>query len=226
MGYLIGQIIFCLVLAALIGFIVGWLLRGLGCDNNEEVYENEVSGSVETGSDDIGSVESDARNYAINSLSSAGEVAEQTFDDPVIRVAVVTHEIEEIEGIGKSRGNSLRNIDIKTTNDLIEKCLFESGFDQTVNAAGVADSVVKQWICMADLMRVPDVDGQFAELLEACDIKSIQDLANVDAQMLTATMEAINVSGDKKIIPDSIPLADSSRVRNWIRDAQSLPDKI
>jgi hypothetical protein len=222
MGYLISQIIFCLVLAALIGFIVGWLLRGLGCDNNEEVYEDEAFEGVETES-----VESESGNIPINTLSSAGEVSEQTFvAEPVTRVAVVAHEIEEIEGIGKSRGDSLRNIDIKTTNDLIEKCLFESGFDQTVNAAGVADSVVKQWICMADLMRVPDVDGQFAELLEACDIKSIQGLANADAQMLTATMEAINVSGDKKIIPDSIPLADSGRVRNWIRDAQSLPDKI
>ena len=40
MGYLITQIIICLLIAAIIGFVIGWLLRGLGC-NTEEAYESE-----------------------------------------------------------------------------------------------------------------------------------------------------------------------------------------
>lgn len=209
MGYLITQIIICLLIAAIIGFIIGWLLRGLGC-NDQETYEGVGSDS--------------GNSPGINTLSSAGALAEETISEPVTKAPAISHQIERIEGIGKSLGNFLRNIGVKTTTDLIEKCSTESGFQLVVKAAEVVEPVVKQWLSRADLMRVPEVNGQYAELMEASDIKSVQDLASADAQALTAKMQTVNQREHR--IPDSIPLADVNMVANWIKDAKTLPEKI
>ena len=220
MGYLITQIIICLLIAAIIGFIIGWLLRGLGC-NDQEAYEGGTYQGVDSDSSNVSD---------INTLSSAGAVAgsgalaEETINEPVTKSPNKSHQIERIEGIGKSLGNFLRNIGVKTTTDLIEKCSTDSGFQQVVKAAEVVEPVVKQWLSRADLMRVPDVNGQFAELMEASDIKSVQDLARANAQALTAKMQTVNQREHR--IPDSIPLADVNMVANWIKDAKTLPKKI
>lgn len=209
MGYLITQIIIYLLIAAVIGFIIGWLLRGLG-RNNQEAYEG---------------VESDSSNTSgINSLSSDGSLAGQAIKEPVTRAPAISHQIVKIEGISKSIRNALRKTGVKTTIDLIDKCSTESGFQQTVETTGAVEPVVKQWVSMADLMRVPGVDGQFAELMEACDIKSIQDLASADTQTLIATMQTVNQREGR--IPDSIPLPDANIVGRWIKDAKTLPEKI
>jgi hypothetical protein len=213
MGYLITQIIICLLIAAIIGFIIGWLLRGLGCNNNEEAYEganlNDSNAAATSSS-------------GINTLSSAGSAA--ATGAPVTKAPVKSHQIERIEGIGKSLGNYLRNIGVKTTLDLIEKCSTQSGFQQVVKAAEVVEPVVTQWVSRADLMRIPGVDGQYSELMEVSDIKSVQDLGNAEAQALTSKMQTVNQREHR--IPDSIPLPDVNMVANWIRDAKTLPEKI
>ena len=213
MGYLITQIIICLLIAALIGFIIGWLLRGLGCNNNDQEAYQGAGFSSDT---DSGS--------SISNLSAAQTIAGDAYAEPVTKAPVKSHQIERIEGIGKSIGNFLRNVGIKNTLDLIEKCSTETGFQQVAKAAEVVDSVVTQWVSMADLMRIPNVDGQYAELMEASDIKSVQDLANADASALTSKMQSVNQREHR--IPDSIPLPDTSMVGSWIRDAKNLPEKI
>ncbi len=207
MGYLITQIIICLIIAAVIGFIIGWLLRGLGCEEqNEAAYEGAAgSGGSST----------------VNKFSAAGAVAGGEIVEPVTKAPVISHQIEKIEGIGKSIGNFLRSIGIKTTTDLLDKCSTDSGFQQVVKVSEVVEPVVKQWVIRADLMRVPDVDGQYAELMEVTGISSVQDLANADAEELTEKMRTLNQR--EHCIPDSIPLPDANQVRHWIKDANTLP---
>ena len=219
MGYLITQIIICLLIAALIGFIIGWLLRGIGCKSQDS--EKSESAGLRSNFDN---------NAPINSFSSSPELtesanlAEDVYNEPVTRAPSISHKIEKIEGIGKSLGSSLRNVGIKTTAELIEKCSTENGFQQVLAATNVVDSVVKQWLSMADLMRVQDVNGQFSELLEACDIKSTQDLGKANPAALIAKMNTTNQQEHR--IPDSIPLPDVNTVTHWIADAKSLPEKI
>ncbi len=206
MGYLITQIIICLIIAAVIGFIIGWLLRGLGCaEQNEAAYEGASSGG----------------SPSSNSFSSTGTVAAGEIAEPVTKAPIISHQIEKIEGIGKSIGNFLRSIGIKTTTDLLDKCSTESGFQQVVKVSEVVEPVVKQWVIRADLMRVPDVNGQYAELMEVSGVMSVQDLANADAQELTEKMEAVNQR--ERCIPESIPLPDANQVKHWIKDAKTLP---
>jgi hypothetical protein len=258
MGYLITQIIICLLIAAIIGFIIGWLLRGLGCNDQETYGDNAYEGGTlgreggvsyeGTRSDTIktpdvntlsstgavagkgeaykdGGSDSIKSSSGINTLSSAGAGEASTEPKPpVTKAPAKSHQIERIEGVGKSLGNYLRNIGVKTTADLIEKCSTDSGFKKVVKAAEVVEPVVKQWVSMADLMRVPNINGQYAELLEASDIKSVQNLASADAHALTAKMQTVNQREHR--IPDSIPLADANMVANWVRDAKTLPRKI
>ncbi len=206
MGYLITQIIICLIIAAVIGFIIGWLLRGLGCEGqNEAAFE----GAGSEGSS------------SVNNFSSAGAVAGGEIAEPVTKAPVISHQIEKIEGIGKSIGNFLRSIGIKTTTDLLDKCSTDSGFQQVVKVSEVVEPVVKQWVIRADLMRVPDVDGQYAELMEVSGIVSVQDLANADAEELTEKMRTVNQR--EHCIPASIPLPDVNQVRHWIKDSNTLP---
>ena len=235
MGYLITQIIICLLISAIIGFIIGWLLRGLGCNEQEAYGDRAYEGGAlgREGGVSYEGTESDSikSSSSINTLSSSGAGAAtaragEAIDEhkPVTKAPAKSHQIERIEGIGKSLGNYLRNIGIKTTADLIEKCSTDSGFKKVVKAAEVVEPVVKQWVSMADLMRVPNINGQYAELLEASDIKSVQDLASSDAHALTAKMQTVNQREHR--IPDSIPLADANMVANWVRDAKTLPTKI
>lgn len=42
MGYLIGEIVICLILAAIIGAIMAWLLRGLRCRANEDQLSTQL----------------------------------------------------------------------------------------------------------------------------------------------------------------------------------------
>ncbi len=223
MGYLITQIIICLLIAALIGFVIGWLLRGLSCnEQTNDLGDTKVAsfndGSTVNALSSAGSTVEKIDTSALDSLYSSGEGG--AISGSVNKVKAVYHKIEEIEGIGKSLGNHLRNIGIKTTGDLIEKCATDDGFKKVLKAGDADDSVVRHWLRMSDLMRVPDVTGQFAELLDASGIESVSDLAGVNSNALTAKMEVINKQERK--IPDSISLADANDVAQWIVAAKDI----
>lgn len=53
MSYLVGQMLFCLFLAALLGFLIGWALRALICQNKiaelESSWESRLAAAVAAG---------------------------------------------------------------------------------------------------------------------------------------------------------------------------------
>ncbi len=204
MAYLITQIVFCLLITALISFNIGWLLRGLR-DRDQITFQktSEISDTSVT-----------------NNLPSPSVIMKEEVTEPKTRAPTISHNIEKIQGIGKSMGNSLRNIGVKTTIDLIKKCRSEKGFQQVLSTTQIPDAVAIQWVSMADLMRVPDVDGQSAKLMEDSEIKSVHDLAKSNANELIEKMKTINQNDQKILIPDIY------RVSNWICDAKSLMKRV
>ena len=240
MGYLIAQIIVCLFIAALIGFIVGWLLRGLTAKSRETYLEEDCENRIRNLKAEWSKTKGidESANTSINTLAAAPAVAAMksaSMDDDATVVRTIegveqpelkplSHPIEKIEGIGKSIGNHLRNIKIKTTNDLIEMCGSAKGVQQVVTAAKVEESVVREWVSMADLMRIPDVGGQFAELLRASGIQSVLDLANEDAQNLAAKMELVNHREHR--VPESEKLPGAREVARWVESARVLSTQL
>lgn len=53
MSFLIGQMLLCLVLAAFLGFLIGWAMRALICYSKiselEESWESRVAAAVAAG---------------------------------------------------------------------------------------------------------------------------------------------------------------------------------
>ena len=307
MGYLITQIIVCLLIAALIGFILGWLLRGLGCKDSGELEDNgsninkkstmnslSSSGSssletdqaddfypepvtiapaklrkpepVEAGdfsqnksaintlssSDSSSSIDADAlgtsnqvekivsdananlsdNKSTVNTLSSSGasssvdsssietNQADHVYPEPITKAPTISHKIEKIEGIGKSLGNKIRKTGVKTTKDLLKTCSTKTGFQQVVEATKVPEDTVTQWVSMADLMRIPSVDGQISELMLASGIKSPEVLAKANAIALADEMATINRR--EKKIPTSIELPNAGKISEMIKAAKTL----
>lgn len=197
MGYLITQIIICLLIAMMVGFVIGWLLRGLGFGADEDKPKLKSQGAVDTSFLD-----------------------EDVDLEPVTIAPSISHKIEKIDGLEKGMVRALHKNGIKTTKDLIEKCSSKHGLQRVINSTEALESTVKQWVSLADIMRIPEINGRLAKLIEACGIKSTEALAEVDPQLLVNEME--NVNQRELLFPESIPLPDFKQMVHFIREAKTL----
>lgn len=238
MGYLIAQILFCILIAAIIGFIVGWLLRGRSLISQERYVEERreerarqlksrlstaVQGSsvAPVASPNVTS-DGPATSETVataDSPATSGTVESKNSDSPATGEPD-PYEVEEIEGIGRGFGKRLRTIDIKTTKHLIDKCATTEGCKQVASTVDVEEFVVRKWVSMANLMRVPGIRGQYAELLEASGIHSVQELAGADAEGLASKMSEVNVKEKR-----TRKVARADTITEWIDHAKSLPPK-
>ncbi|HEB63508.1 MAG TPA: DUF4332 domain-containing protein [Gammaproteobacteria bacterium] len=226
MGYLILQMLFCLLIAAIIGGIIGWFLKSLCCKKREDALLAEIDDYKVR----INQADSDANdmNMRIAGLTKErDQFKEKAYDIEASASSLGvgdgidgprdSYDIEEIEGIGQGYGRRLRSIGIETTSDLLAKSE-ESGANELIaKTVKVETFVIGKWVSMADLIRVPGIRGQFAELLEASGIKSVEHLALQNADVLTKKMEEVNEREHRTRIN---PTEDM--VSEWIRSAKDL----
>ncbi|HIP53204.1 MAG TPA: DUF4332 domain-containing protein [Chromatiales bacterium] len=125
--------------------------------------------------------------------------------------------VDEIEGIGKGFKKRLLSLAITTTHQLLAKGSRHEDRQSIATGVGVEEFVVNNWIVMADLLRVPGIDGQFAELLLASGVQSVSDLATRQPDALTREMEKINEQEHRAPATPS-----NEMVTQWIRYAESL----
>ena len=196
------QAIFALVLALLVGTAAGWFLHALTCRRQlrelDESWRKRLIG-----------IERDAPAAARAPRPSPSPSSPEGFP------------IEDVEGIGKGFGQRLRAMDIVTTNDLLESCATAQAQQSIARRMDIEEFVVRKWVCMADLMRVSDVSGNFAELLEASSIYSVQALAQQEPETLFATMAEVNEKEHR-----SLAVPKPSTVAKWVEEAKGLPAKI
>ncbi len=181
----------------MIGFVIGWLLRGLGLDIDEDMPKYKNQSAIDTSFLD-----------------------EDVDLEPITIAPSISHKIEKIEGLEKGMVRALHKNGIKTTKDLIEKCSSKHGLQRVINSTEALESTVKQWVSLADIMRIPDVNGRLAKLIVACGIKSTEALAEVDPQLLVNEMQ--NVNQRELLFPESIPLPDFKQMVHFIREAKTL----
>ncbi len=229
MTYLIGQILLCLLLAAIIGAIVGWLLKKLCCNRDLATLEDDYKlrfAKVEADRDgykgrcdDLKVSLAEWENEAEASGAIAGHDASQTSAGSAR--SGWPYPVEEVEGIGPTYGNRLRAIKIETTEHLLEKCCESSQQTEASGHVKVESFVVGKWVSMADLMRIPGIRGQYAELLEASGIASVGEMARQEGAALAAKMARVNSEEHRT---QSVP--DPETVSGWIEGAKGLPAKI
>ncbi len=214
MDYLIMQMLFCLLIAAIIGFIIGWLLKSLFCGK----YQDELKRLESNNSDLYAKItrlvgeRNQFREKALDLEASASSLGVGDVDGPKD-----VYDIQEIEGIGPGYGKLLRAMDITTTRDLLDKANTSALRQEIASAMKLQEFVIGKWVSMADLIRVKGVRGQFAELLEASAIISVQQLAQQDATVLTAKMEEVNAKEHRTRVNPSREI-----VSDWIEQAKFL----
>lgn len=129
--------------------------------------------------------------------------------------------IETIEGIGPAYRAKLAKAGIHSPAELLEKGGSAAGRKSIVEGTGISNKRILKWVNMADLMRIPGVTGQFAELLEAAGVDTVKELRNRNGENLASTMKDVNAA--KNLTP-SVPSAKD--VMGWIEKAKKLDPKV
>ncbi len=269
MSYILAQILVCLLIAGIIGAIIGWIMRG-GCSCEDELLAKDLELSeklalanaqweekfqTQTKEFDmqrqslnasLSSSKSDAQR-AISDLENKweGKVQgikgdydakisglglekqslqenldkEKTYAENVEKKLVAAaenmdecYDIQEVEGIGPSYGKQLKSMGIETTCNLVEAfCKKDENIEKAANAMKVDPETIKAWTSMADLMKIPGVGGQYAELMQIVGVSSREDLVNADASVLYDEM--VNFNKKSPIVP-TVPTLQT--LKGWI----------
>ena len=236
----------CLILAFLLGLIIGWLLKHLfggdaninGGDTNElnrlrsenaslvsKLNSQKSSASLvandtdelnrlrEENADLTSKLQAHSQVQAVPSVQFTKEDLEDDYD------------IEEVEGIGPGYGKRLRKLNINRTLELLEKGSEKESRAEIAKGVDLEAFVIDKWVSMSDLLRLPGVRGQFAELLEASGVKSVHEMASLSAN---AVAEKMKITNDKEHrIPFNRPEAEmmsewTNMAADWIKSAKDL----
>ena len=129
--------------------------------------------------------------------------------------------LEKIEGIGSAYAAKLAEAGVTTQENLLEKGATPSGRKQLEEASGITGKLLLKWINRADLARVKGIGEEYADLLEYAGVETVPELAQRNAQNLTAKMEVVN---KEKSLVRRVPNAEM--VQGWIDQAKKLPRAI
>ena len=131
---------------------------------------------------------------------------------------MANYKIEEIEGIGPVMGEKLREAGVNTTDKLLESTQTPKQRKELAEATGISPKLILRFANMADLFRINGVGQEYAELLEAAGVDTVPELAQRNAENLTAKMEEVNE--EKKLVKRTPSLTS---VEKWVEEAKSLP---
>ncbi|MCP5362086.1 MAG: DUF4332 domain-containing protein [Hyphomicrobiales bacterium] len=187
MIYLIFQLGLYLLIAAILGGIIGYQY---GRRRSSETQEENVDFATE--------------------LMRAGD------EDFVV---LEGRDIQEVEGIGAGYSRRLKALGIKDLAGLLRKGLTEKGVKEMSGAVRIDGAIVQKWVAMTDLLRVPGMNGQFAELLQASGIGSVQQLAKENPSRLAKTI--VQVNQKERRMPEA-DMPERQVVRQWIDNARPL----
>ena len=131
---------------------------------------------------------------------------------------MANYKIEEVEGIGPAKGEQLRNAGIATTDALLDGCKTPAMRKKLAEKSGLSEKEILKFANMVDLFRINGVGSEFAELLEAAGVDTVPELAQRNAQNLTAAMEKFN--REKKLVRRT---PSEKEVVKWVEEAKTLP---
>ena len=206
MSYLIQQMWLCLLLAALLGTLIGWWLATSSCrsklDELDESWRRKLEDSSNEHTRKLAEIRTSAAtpvvadSAAVAIPAAAAPITDQT-----------SYEVEEVEGIGPSYGKKLRDMGISTTEQLLNQCYNTDGCITVAEHVGIEDFVIRKWASMSDLMRINGIEGQFSELMVYAGIDSVQDLGKQSANALHSRLSISNEAQNRvKSIPDESSL--------------------
>lgn len=125
--------------------------------------------------------------------------------------------IEKIEGIGPKYAEKLQNVGVRTTNGLLKVAASKRGRQELAEKVGLSETLILEWVNLADLMRIKGVGEEFSDLLEEAGVDSVKELRNRRADNLLKAM--LDTNEAKKL---TRRLPSLSQVEDWIEQAKKL----
>ncbi|MDD2251983.1 MAG: DUF4332 domain-containing protein [Dehalococcoidales bacterium] len=126
--------------------------------------------------------------------------------------------ISDIEGIGPVYAEKLAGVDIRTVEKLLEVGATRKGRKEIAEKTGISDTLILEWVNLADLFRIKGIGEEFSDLLEEAGVDTVKELAQRNAENLVAKIEEVNA--EKKLVRRTPNL---NMVKDWIEQAKLLP---
>jgi predicted flap endonuclease-1-like 5' DNA nuclease len=129
--------------------------------------------------------------------------------------------IAQIEGIGPIYAQKLSDEGIKTTDDLLNAGATPQGREQLSAKTGISETLILEWVNLADLFRIKGVGEEYSDLLEEAGVDTVAELARRNPENLLAKIVEVNAA---KNLVRRVPYL--SFVKSWVKQAQTLPRKV
>jgi predicted flap endonuclease-1-like 5' DNA nuclease len=126
--------------------------------------------------------------------------------------------LTKIEGIGEAYAQKLKDIEIFTIEQLLDKGCSPAGRKAIAEATGISERLILEWVNHSDLFRIKGIGEEYADLLEAAGVDAIPELAQRNAANLYN--KVIETQSLKKLVR-KLPV--QSQIENWIEQARLLP---
>lgn len=123
----------------------------------------------------------------------------------------------DIEGIGEKYATKLREVGVRSVEDLLNKGAAPAGRKELATKAGVKPELILEWVNHADLFRIKGVGSEYADLLEAAGVDTVKELAQRSATNLYKKLDEVN---QKKNLVRRLPT--EKQVGDWVSQAKSL----
>ncbi len=126
--------------------------------------------------------------------------------------------IKEIEGIGPSYAEKLASIGIHTVHALLDKGCTRTGRRELAEKSGISETLILEWVNMADLFRIEGIGEEYSDLLEEAGVDTVVELSNRIPENLHAKLKEVNEQKQLVRQPPSLDM-----VKKWIEEAKKLP---
>jgi len=129
--------------------------------------------------------------------------------------------IIDIEGIGPVYKKKLKAAGIATTEKLLEVGGTPKGRKELAEKAGIDETLILEWVNLADLFRIKGVGSEYSDLLEEAGVDTVVELAQRKPENLHAKIVEINA--EKKLVRK---LPTLKQVQDWVAQAAKLERKV
>ena len=126
--------------------------------------------------------------------------------------------IINIEGIGPVYAQKLSQININTIEKLLKLGASKKGREEISTRSGVSETLILEWVNLADLMRIKGIGEEYSDLLEEAGVDTVKELRNRNPENLFKALQETNEQ--KKLVRR--PPA-KSQVIQWVEQAKELP---
>jgi Domain of unknown function (DUF4332) len=129
--------------------------------------------------------------------------------------------IAAIVSIGPNDAAKLRRSKVRTTEALLRRGATRRGRTELAVVANCSEAEILTWVNRADLMRVRGVGAEYADLLDASGVDTVDKLGRRNAAALAAKLAQVNEQ--KKLVRR---LPTEAMVERWVEHAGQLDGRV